>query len=81
VCTVNRVSRGTPATTVEQIAARSGVSKPTVFASVGSKRDVIKRLREEAMAGDEEPVRPGAGVLLEADEGLPAQVDVTRSRR
>jgi AcrR family transcriptional regulator len=45
---------------VEQIAARSGVSKPTVFASVGSKRDVIKRLREEAMAGDEEPVRPGA---------------------
>jgi AcrR family transcriptional regulator len=66
---------------VEQIAARSGVSKPTVFASVGSKRDVIKRLREEAMADDEEPVRPGAGVLLEADEGLPAQVDVTRSRR
>jgi AcrR family transcriptional regulator len=64
--------RGYAATSVEQIAARAGVSKPTVFANVGSKRDVLKQLRDRALAGDEEPVsvrdRPWyRGVLAEPD--------------
>jgi AcrR family transcriptional regulator len=50
------VERGYLATTVEQIAQRAGVSKPTVFASVGSKRTLLKQLRDLAMAGDEQPV-------------------------
>lgn len=66
------VDAGYAATTIEQIAVRAGVSKPTVFASVGSKRDLIKSLRDQAMAGDDEPVsiaeRPWfREVLEEAD--------------
>jgi AcrR family transcriptional regulator len=48
--------RGYAATSIEQIAARAGVSKPTVFANVGSKRDLLKQLRDRALAGDDEPV-------------------------
>jgi len=47
-------AQGYVSTTVEQIADRAGVSKPTVFASVGSKRTVLKELRDLALAGDEE---------------------------
>jgi AcrR family transcriptional regulator len=50
------VERGYPATTIEQIAQRAGVSKPTVFAAVGSKATVLKQLRDLALAGDEQPV-------------------------
>jgi AcrR family transcriptional regulator len=50
------VAQGYVATTVDEIAARAGVSKPTVFAAVGSKSAIIRRLREEAMTGDNEPV-------------------------
>jgi AcrR family transcriptional regulator len=49
------VSQGYVATTVEQIARRAGVSKPTVFASGGSKKAIFKTLHDQAMAGDEEP--------------------------
>ena len=44
------------ATTIEKIAERAGVSKPTVFASVGNKRALLKAARDLAMAGDDEPV-------------------------
>jgi AcrR family transcriptional regulator len=50
------VKRGYVATTIEDIAERAGVSKPTVFASVGAKRDIIKQLRDQAIAGDDEPI-------------------------
>lgn len=50
------VENGYAVTTVEQIAAAAGVSKPTVFAAVGSKSAIMRRLREVAMAGDEDPV-------------------------
>ena len=50
------VNQGYVATTIDQIADRAGVSKPTVFASVGNKRDIIKELRDLAIAGDEDPV-------------------------
>ena len=49
------VERGYVATTVDQIAARAGVSTPTVFASVGSKRQLLKELLDLALAGDEDP--------------------------
>ena len=49
------VERGYVATTVDQIAARAGVSTPTVFASVGSKRQLLKELLDVALAGDEDP--------------------------
>lgn len=50
------VEKGYMATTVDQIAERAGVSKPTVFASVGSKRVILREVRNLALAGDDEPV-------------------------
>jgi AcrR family transcriptional regulator len=47
---------GYVATTVDLIASTAGVSKPTVFASVGSKRAILVLLRDRALAGDDEPV-------------------------
>lgn len=56
--------QGYGATTVEQVAARAGVSKPTVFTAVGNKQTLLKVVRDVAMAGDDEPVpvseRPAA---------------------
>lgn len=46
--------QGYGATTVDQIAAAAGVSKPTVFAAVGNKVEVFKTVRDVAMAGDDE---------------------------
>lgn len=45
-------SRGWRATTIDEIAARAGVSRPTVFA-VGSKAQLLKQARDVAMAGDD----------------------------
>ena len=50
------VEHGYVGTTVDQIAERAGVSKPTVFASAGSKRSLLKDLFDLAVAGDDQPV-------------------------
>jgi AcrR family transcriptional regulator len=50
------VAQGYTRTTIDQIADRAGVSRPTVFASAGSKRALLKQLRDLALAGDEEQV-------------------------
>lgn len=50
------VEQGYGATTVEQVAQRAGVSKPTVFSAVGSKRELLKQVRDVAIAGDDEDV-------------------------
>ena len=50
------MERGYSATTVEEIAAAAGVSKPTVFTAVGSKAELLKAVRDVAMAGDDDPV-------------------------
>jgi AcrR family transcriptional regulator len=50
------VAQGYTATTVDEIAGRAGVSKPTVFAAAGSKQALLNRLRDIALAGDDEPV-------------------------
>lgn len=63
------LEQGYVGTTLEQIAARAGVSKPTVFAAVGSKRTLLKELRDLALAGDEElievPARPWVRAVLD----------------
>src|SRR5215470_8762339 len=50
------ISQGYGATTIEQIAQRAGVSKPTVFTAVGSKQMVLRAVRDRAIAGDDEPI-------------------------
>lgn len=47
------VEQGYVATTIEKIAERAGVSKPTVFAAIGPKRAIFKELRDVAVAGDD----------------------------
>lgn len=47
-------TQGYGATTVDQIAARAGVSKPTVFSAVGNKQTVLSAVRDVAMVGDDE---------------------------
>lgn len=46
---------GYVATTIDQIAAAAGVARPTVFTAVGNKRQIIKLVRDVALAGDELP--------------------------
>lgn len=48
------VEQGYGGTTVDQIAERAGVSKPTVFTAVGNKAVLLKVVRDVAMAGDDE---------------------------
>lgn len=50
------VAQGYGATTIEQIAQRAGVSKPTVFSAVGNKQQLLRAVRDLAIAGDDEPV-------------------------
>ncbi|MDQ1686867.1 MAG: hypothetical protein QOC82_3604 [Frankiaceae bacterium] len=47
------IAQGYGATTLDQIAARAGVSKPTVFSAVGNKQTVLSAVRDVAMAGDD----------------------------
>lgn len=49
------LAQGYAATTVDQIAQRAGVSKPTVFNAVGNKARVLKTVRDVVMAGDDGP--------------------------
>jgi AcrR family transcriptional regulator len=49
------LERGYAATTIDEIAAAAGVSKPTVFTAVGNKAQLLKVVRDVAMAGDEDP--------------------------
>jgi AcrR family transcriptional regulator len=67
------LAQGYGATTVDQVAAAAGVSKPTVFTAVGNKQTLLKVVRDVAMAGDDEPVamsdRPHAeAVRTEPDQ-------------
>jgi AcrR family transcriptional regulator len=49
------LERGYIATTIDEIAAAAGVSKPTVFTAVGNKVQLLKAVRDVAMAGDDDP--------------------------
>ena len=63
-------------TTIDAIAERAGVSRRTVFTSVGSKADVLKLAFDWTLAGDDEPIaiadRPVVQRLMRADD--PAEV-------
>jgi AcrR family transcriptional regulator len=50
------VRDGYGATTVDAIAAAAGVSRKTVFASVGGKAEALKLARDWAIVGDDEPI-------------------------
>jgi AcrR family transcriptional regulator len=66
------LAQGYGATTIDQIAAAAGVSKPTVFTAVGNKQSVLAAVRDVALAGDDLPVaiadrEPFQAVLAEPD--------------
>jgi AcrR family transcriptional regulator len=66
------VAQGYGPTTVDAIADRAGVSRKTVFTSVGGKAAVLKLAWDWTLAGDDEPVpmaeRPDLiGILGETD--------------
>jgi TetR/AcrR family transcriptional regulator of autoinduction and epiphytic fitness len=50
------ISAGYPATTFPAVAEGAGVSVQTVFAHFPTKRDLLKQVIDEAVAGDDEPV-------------------------
>ena len=50
------VEQGYAGTTVDQVAERAGVSKPTVFTAVGTKQQLLSAVRDVAMAGDDRPI-------------------------
>lgn len=60
--------QGYLATTIEQIAQRADVARPTVFTAVpGGKPQLLKEARDIALAGDDEPVPvPQRSWFLEA---------------
>lgn len=50
------IERGYVATSIETIAEAAGVSRATVFTSVGGKKDLLKRAYDVALVGDDEPI-------------------------
>jgi AcrR family transcriptional regulator len=48
--------QGYVSTSIDQIAAEAGVSRATVFSSVGSKSALLKTAYDVALVGDDEPV-------------------------
>jgi AcrR family transcriptional regulator len=64
--------RGYGGTTADAVAQAAGVSRKTVFTSVGGKAELIKLAYDFAIAGDDEPVpmpeRPGIRALVAEDD-------------
>jgi AcrR family transcriptional regulator len=50
------VARGYAATSLADIAVAAGVARPTVFAAFGSKPSLLRRVLDQALAGDDAPV-------------------------
>ncbi|MGC4108985.1 MAG: helix-turn-helix domain-containing protein [Nocardioides sp.] len=50
------VERGYAGTTIDAVAERAGVSRRTVFTSVGSKVDLLKTAWDWAVGGDDQPI-------------------------
>jgi AcrR family transcriptional regulator len=75
------LAQGYGATTIEQIAERAGVSKPTVFSAIGNKQAVMAALRTVALRGDDEAAtaakrEPSQQVLAEPDSYRAVQLEV-----
>lgn len=66
------VEHGYVPTTIDDLAERAGVSRRTVFTSVGSKADILKLAFDWTLAGDDEPIpiadRPVVRQLMQADD-------------
>lgn len=50
------IERGYVATSIETIAQAAGVSRATVFTSVGGKKALLKKAYDVALVGDDEPI-------------------------
>lgn len=76
------IERGYRATTIDAVAAAAGVSRKTVFSSVGGKVDLLKLSLDWAIAGDDQTVgladRDSMKQLFEHDD--PAQLLVGWAR-
>src|SRR5581483_2617654 len=63
------IQQGYGITTVDQVAAEAGLSRKTVFATVGGKLELLKAAMDTATVGDSEPVpllaRPEVRVMLD----------------
>ncbi len=68
------VARGFVPSTIDAIAEEAGVSRRTVFTSVGSKADVLKLAFDWTLAGDDEPIpiadRPVIQQLMRAEDAV-----------
>ena len=66
------VSRGYAGTTIDAVAEAAGVSRRTVFLSVGSKAELLKTAWDWGVVGDDEPVpmvdRPHVRAMLEVTD-------------
>ena len=66
------VERGYVPTTIDAIAERAGVSRRTVFTSVGGKAAVLKLAFDWTLAGDDEPVaiadRPEVQQMMQGED-------------
>ena len=49
-------SKGYLATSIDEIAAEAGVARPTIFSAVGPKSTILRRVVDQSLAGDDEPV-------------------------
>jgi AcrR family transcriptional regulator len=68
------VERGYVPTTIADLAEHAGVSRRTVFTSVGSKAEILKLAFDWTLAGDDEPIaiadRPAVQHLMQADDSV-----------
>ncbi len=64
-------SQGYAATTIDAVAEAAGVSRKTVFTSVGGKVELIKLAYDHATAGDDEPVPMRERPAIKALEAEP----------
>jgi len=76
------VELGWSGTTIEAVAARAGVSRKTVFTSVGGKAALLKLALDWALVGDDEPVAlEGRQVMAELEQQTDPRALVARWAR
>ena len=76
------VELGWSGTTIDAVAARAGVSRKTVFTSVGGKAALLKLALDWALVGDDEPVPLGERqVLAEMEQQTDPRALVARWAR